>query len=48
MNFAPLSAMLQTISLPVKHGIGLFGLALMILVLVELYKQIAQGFKNRH
>ena len=48
MNFAPLSALLQTISLPAKHGIGLFGLALMILALVEIYKQIAQGFKNRH
>lgn len=40
MEIGILSKLLQTASIPVMHLIGLFALALVILVVVELYKKI--------
>ena len=39
-----LAKLLQTVSIPIMHLIGLFALALTVLIVVEVYKKI----KYRH
>ena len=40
MEVDVLSKLLQTVSIPVTHLLGLFAVALVILVVVEVYKKI--------
>jgi magnesium-transporting ATPase (P-type) len=46
MNVPALSNLLQASPVEFKHGIGLFGVALLVLVLVEVYKSVARAIRR--
>lgn len=46
MNVPFLSSLLQASLVPFNHGLGLFGVALLALVFVEFYKQIANSIRR--
>ena len=46
MNIPILSELLQSSLIPFKHGIGLFGIAILVLVFIEFYKQIARTIRR--
>ena len=47
MNVPFLSRLLQASAIPFNHGIGLFGVSILVLVLVEFYKQCANAIRRQ-
>ncbi len=48
MEVPALSKILQTVAIPLPHMLGLLGVALLILVIMEFYKQISNSIESRH
>ena len=46
MEVPVLSQMLQTVSVPILYMVGLFGIALIILFIIEGYKQIMHAVEK--